>query len=359
VTLITGFFDGGHRIRLIDLEGKLLNEWQISFNEIWPESPHLDHQPHDWDTEMHGAMLFPNGDVVFTFQYGGLVRMDRCSRVRWKLPRRTHHQFTVDAAGGIWVPSRQRRKDVVAKFKKVPAPFEEEQVLQVSSDGSVLREISILDAVYDTGLEGLLFASGMHDTELNLPLSGDFMHLNDVDVLSAELAPAFPMFERGDLLVSLRNLNLLMVLSADTGRIRWTSVGPFLRQHDPDFLASGRISLFDNRRDDGGSRRFGGSRVIEIDPASGNAATVYGSRKGEDFYTETMGDQQRLANGNLLISESNKGHAFEVGPDGNIVWSYVNAWTDGSVGLISQATRYPDDYLSQSAKEPCHETPST
>jgi len=68
-----------------------------------------------------------------------------------------------------------------------------------------------------------------------------------------------------------------------------------------------------------------------------------------------MGEHQPLPNGNLLISESNRGQAFEVDPHGRVVWSYVNRWTNGDVGMISQATRYPDDYLSPSSKEPCHD----
>lgn len=355
VTLVTGFFDGSTGIRLVDLGGVVLNEWRISFNEIWPEAPHLDSQPHDWDTELHGSMLLPDGDVVFTFQYGGLVRMDRCARVRWKLPRRTHHLFVTDAEGNFWVPSRIQRDEPVPAYPKIPAPFEEDTVLKVSPDGAVLQEISVLEAIFEARFEGLLFANGAHDPDLELPLEGDFTHLNDVEVLPANLAPAFPMFESGDLLLSLRNLDLLMAMSPVTRRIKWTRTGPFLRQHDPDFLATGQIVLFDNRRDDSGGTLFGGSRILAIDPGAERVATLYGARTGESFYTETMGEQQTLPNGNLLISESNRGQAFEVDPRGRVVWSYVNRWTNGDVGMISQATRYPDNYLSQSSKEPCHD----
>ena len=355
ITLITAFFESSNGIRLIDADGRVLNEWRISYNRTWSESPHLDSQPHDWDTELHGAMLLPDGDVIFTFQYGGLVRMDRCGRVEWKLPRKTHHVFVADASGNLWVPSRNQRDKAMAEYPKIPAPFQEETVLKVSPDGVVLREISILGAIYGSRYEGLLFANSAHDTRLQVPPSGDFMHLNDVEVLSPELAPAFPLFEAGDLLVSLRNLNLLMVIDPGNLRVKWTQTGPFLRQHDPDFQGSGQIVVFDNRRDDSGKASFGGSRIVAIHPETERITTLYGARAGENFYTETKGEQQQLPNGNLLISESEKGHAFEVDPEGTIVWSYVNRWVDGSVGQISQATRYPLDYLASSTKVTCHE----
>ena len=280
---MTGFFEGSNGIRLLDLDGKVLHEWRISFNKIWPDAPHLKDQPHDWDTALHGSMLLPNGDVVSTFEYLGLFRMDRCGRIKWKLSRETSHLFVADAEGNLWIPSRQLREKPIQKYPKIPAPFYEDYVLKVSPDGKVLREISILGAIYDARYEGVLFANGQHIPELDVLLSSDFTHLNDVEILTPELAPSFPMFEAGDLLVSLRNLNLLMVMSPSTGRIKWTRTGPYLRQHDPDFLATGKISVFDNRRDNSGGRLFGGSRILGIDPGTGDATTLYGARKGEYF----------------------------------------------------------------------------
>jgi hypothetical protein len=357
LTLITGFFDGSLGIRLIDTNGDVLNHWPISYNAIWPESPHLPDQPRDWNTELHGALLMPDGDVIFTFQYAGLVRMDHCGGIRWKLPRQTHHVFTRDPEGNLWVPDRKGRELPVSRYAKVPAPFEEDYVIKVSPDGRVLQEFSILDLIYRARLEGLLFANGAHDSELTVPLSGDFVHLNDVDVLTPEFAPAFPHFEAGDLLLSLRNVNLLMVVHPGTQKVKWTRTGPFLRQHDPDFQPDGKISVFDNRRDGSGRHGFGGSRILSVDPRSvAGDVTIYGALPGQHFYTDTMGDHQPLENGNQLISESEKGHVFEIAPDGTVVWSWVNRWKDGSIGKISQATRYPAHYLNQPVKESCHET---
>jgi hypothetical protein len=354
-TFIEGFFGNGNGMQLIDLDGAMLHEWRVSFNAIWPEAPHLEQQPHDWDIEIHGALLYPNGDVVFNFQYGGLVRLDKCARVRWKLPLQTHHAIFQDTEGNLWVPGRRLRKTPVEKFPKVPAPFYEEYILQVSPDGKVLREISILDAIFESKYEGVLFANGAHGTRINVPLDRDFTHLNDIEVLAPETAPAFPLFEAGDLLVSLRNMNLLLVLSPKSARIKWSLTGPYLRQHDPDFLPTGRISVFDNRRDGGNGAIFGGSRILELDPVTTKIVTVYGEGDNTRFYTETMGDHQRLPNGNMLITESEAGRAFEVTADGEVVWSFVNRWDDDAVAVIGRATRYSEHYTASIAQEACHD----
>jgi hypothetical protein len=31
--------------------------------------------------------------------------------------------------------------------------------------------------------------------------------------------------------------------------VKWSQTGPWLRQHDPDFLSDGRILVYDNRDD--------------------------------------------------------------------------------------------------------------
>jgi hypothetical protein len=55
-----------------------------------------------------------------------------------------------------------------------------------------------------------------------------------------------------------------------------------------------------------------------------------------------MGEHQRLANGNGLIVESDRGRVFEVTPDGEIVWTYINRWDQDEVATVYHATRYPD-----------------
>jgi Arylsulfotransferase (ASST) len=344
-TFIEGFFGDSNGMKLIDMDGKTIHEWRVSFNEIWPEAPQLDTERHDWDIEVHGALLYPNGDVVFNFQYGGLVRIDSCSRVLWRLPHQTHHSIFEDSDGNLWLPARRLREQSVAEFPQVPAPFQEELILKASPDGKILREISVLDVIFESQYEGVLFASGDHEAEIKMPLDGDFTHLNDVEVLPPEMASAFPMFEAGDLLVSLRNLNFLMVLSPESERIKWSMIGPFVRQHDPDFLPDGSISVFDNRRDGAQGKIFGGSRILELDPITREVTTVYGAKDDQWFYTDTQGDHQRLPNGNILITESEVGHVFEITADGEVVWSFINRVDDDLVAAIGRATRFPADYM--------------
>jgi Arylsulfotransferase (ASST) len=353
VTFITGLFGESQGMDLVDLDGTVLHRWRVSFNEVWPAASHLEEQPHDWDVAVHGALLYPNGDVVFNFSFNGMVKIDRCSNVIWKLPYRTHHSIYRDRSGNLWAPGWERIVEPGGRLPKIPGPLWEDLVVKISDKGEILHKFSILDAIYRSHQEGILFPNGRGSpTHTQNDPDDNITHMNDVEIFEPSDADNRQMFDEGDIMVSLRNLNLIVVVDPDTETIKWSRTGPYLRQHDPDFLPNGDISVFDNRMDNANGALFGGSRIVEIDPAAQGVSVLYESNDDDFFYTDIMGKQQRLPNGNVLITESQGGRAFEVTEDGEIVWTYINRWDDDEVAWISEATRYPLEYAAF-AEERC------
>jgi len=343
LTLLTGIFDGKVGLQLVGMDGSVVRRWNVSFNEIFPEAAHLvdrDVPWNDWDTHIHGAVALPDGSVVFNFEYMGLVKLGRCGAVVWKLPHATHHSVDIADDGTFWVPNRRITTQVNDKtlwFMK--RPFREDTVLQVSSTGEVLHEFSLLRILAEAGYEGALLPTGADDRRSEL------MHLNDVEVLRRDQASAFPMFAVGDLMVSMRNLNLVVVFDPESGYIKWHQTGPWLWQHDPDFAPLGRIVIFNNRRGIGDRPTFGGSNILEVDPKTRETDVIYKGSKDRPFFTAEMGQQQLLQNGNILITSSEQGRAFEVDRNGTIVWEFVNRYNEDSVALLNEAYRYKDDYF--------------
>jgi hypothetical protein len=353
VTLMTGLWDSMAGLTLRTLDGKELHRWRFVFSQLWPDTPHLSPEEipfNDWDTHIHGAVLYPEGDVVFNFEYAGLTRLDRCGRVVWRLPYRTHHAVSTDEHGNLWaVGIKQRHVEATDRFPGLAPPFAEESIVQVSpTDGRILREISLLDVIYGSSYEGVLFATGQDEVLLE---SEDPLHANHVEVLPSSMDAAFPLFDAGDILVSMRELNLLMVIDGKTAKVKWAKTGPWLRQHDPHFLPNGQISVFDNRRIDnpghaaGGKPRFA-SRLVTVDPQSGRVSVVYEGTLEQPFFTPIMGKHQYLPNGNILISEPLAGRAFEITPDGRMVWSFISRFNADRISILEQATRYPESYAA-------------
>ncbi len=347
---MTGMFDGENAMRLIDNDGRGIARWSVSYMSIFPDSSHIQpavRRPHnDLHTLIHGAQPLPDGSVVFNFDLHGLVRVDRCGKVLWTLNRMANHSIDLDEDGTLWVPSRLYHTDEVAALPLHQAPFFEDQLLQVSQDGEILREISLPKLLMDNNLAGLLFPGGTEQVGLTYD---DFMHINDAEVLTTEKAAAFPRFAAGDIMLSMRQLNLVVVFDPQTLKVKWYQSGPWLRQHDPDFEADGTISVFDNRTDNTlrGSV-LKGSAILAIDPHDREIKVAYEqTRTATDtgFYTYIMGKHQTLANGNRLISQPTYGRAFEVDGEGRLVWEYINRFDENRVGLVTEATRYPATYF--------------
>jgi outer membrane protein assembly factor BamB len=158
-------------------------------------------------------------------------------------------------------------------------------------------------------------------------------HLDpEVDVLTAtqddrtEWTHGNAVFEQpdGDLLVSFRNISTVIRIDRQTGRIAWKLGAPPLSgQHAPHLLPNGHILLFDNgphRVDES----FPFSRVLEIDPATSTILWKYQEERQFFFFSPRISNARRLPNGNTLINEGNFGRFFEVTPDGEVVWEYVN-----------------------------------
>jgi Arylsulfotransferase (ASST) len=333
LTLVSSLFDHDVAIRVMDLDGRSVRNWKIRFNDIWSEEERarLDTRPlQNWDVGIMGAALLPDASIVFTFNNGGLVRMDRCGRLIWKRAYLTHHSVTVADDGSLWIPGVAKTYKAGEKTFSplIAGPFIEDSVLQLDQSGRILREVSVAQLLLRNGLEGVLLANGVTATT---NATDDYTHLNKIDVLSRRLAPRFPMFSTGDVLISLRNLNLLVVFSPESLKVKWHRTGPWLRQHDAEFTADGLISVFDNRSDNADGRVLGGSRIVTVDPGTGVVATVYAGSSAEPFYSGIEGEHVYVENGNILISEAEAGRLFEVDRKGQIVWEFINRYDDRRV----------------------------
>jgi hypothetical protein len=346
-TLLAGFFDGRNEVRLVRSDNSVIHRWTPRFFEAFPQPDHIlpsSLVPHsENNVEVHGVVALPDGSVVLNFDGHGLVKLDRCSGVQWTVPRMTHHALSRASDGGFWVPSfRYVERD--SPYPVIRPPFREPSVLHIGPDGAVRQEIFILDLLFRNNLGALLFANGMRGTQLANKL--DLTHLNDVEELDASMAAAFPLFRPGSLLLSLRDYNLVVVADPQTMKIEWHQVGPWIGQHDPDFLEDGRISIFDNNNDNTEDGSLGGgSRIIEVDPSTGLVTTRYGGSAAQALFTNIMG-QHEHAGQNILIAETRAGRALEVTAQGETVWEFINRVDDQTVSDVTGAWRYPSDYFT-------------
>jgi len=337
----------------------------VRFSQIIKETSHIKTDyfvpKTDWNVEIHGALALPDGSIVFNFERTGLAKLDRCGNIQWTLHRMTHHSVKQSDDGGFWVPGiRYFEKKDASPFPLLQTPYYEDTLLKVSGDGEVLAEISLPGLFFRNNLHGtILFANGLPgiDVEKSLPEKndGEITHLNHVEELSATISAAFPEFAAGDLLVSERDFNLIMVIDPKTQQVKWHQRGPWIGQHDPHFESNGRISVLSNNNDGTETGTLlGGSSIMEIDPRKGSeldpntgAITVkFGGTPSQKMYTEIRGKHQYLSNENILITETEAGRVFEINRKNEVVWEYINRYDKDSAAIVTQAIRYPESYFT-------------
>lgn len=325
--------------KIMDMDGETLHKWTIDWFKIWPDAEHL---PSRWipqsapGTHIHGATVLENGDLVFNFEHLGLVRLDLAGKVVWRLPYQTHHSVTQDEKGNLWVCGQKEHTERDARFPNRKPPFEECTILELTADGTILHEWSVEKLLRKNGYAGLMFLGTQNNDSTEV--EADVLHLNDVEPFPDSFAEGF--FTQGDILVSLRNINTFFVFNCADEKISFISVGECVRQHDPDFVDGNTISVFDNNLTSGIGYLKSRILLFSITSASDKKVkTIYEGTPSKPFFSSIMGKHQWLPNGNLLITESCRGRAFEIDRNGETVWQYTNLVDKGVVGIIEEVKR--------------------
>jgi hypothetical protein len=339
---------------LVDMDGKRLHSWASARGQpvIGQELPYFFHGWQDVAVDAEGSLYA----VVSRDR---VLKLDSRSRLVWEVPLRAHHDVSLGPDGSVYTLADELRmmEDGGGRSRLV---FDSDLV-RIDGQGAVRSRISLLkvllaDAVLaprlraevsrrfaeldHTGLQAsltFLAASDPRATrrfgELERALGGslpadpdrefiallraipgapsDALHANAVRVLERAVPG---LGQAGDLLVSIRELDLVAVVDPVRRRLRWSwGAGVLDAQHDPSVTPGGDLHVFDNRPESGASR------VVQVAPPSGRIVWSL-----EGFFSRTRGGAQALPNGNVLVVESERGRAFEVTRAGDVVWEYYD-----------------------------------
>jgi hypothetical protein len=288
---------------LIDLEGNLIHAWSYPQGFTW-----------------HYAELLPNGHLAAIVKEtegvdpGMVVVLDWESNLVRRFDVAAHHDFDFLENGNVVILCREYvdNRDVYVPSAEDPAPNAKSDVyLEIAPDGSVVWEwhadehaLSLLDYV-----------------DLTFPRPDrDWAHTNTVEVLRDNpLGRVDPRFQAGNVIFSMRHVDTIGVIDKASGRVVWAwGPGAIEKQHMPTMLDNGHLLVYDN------GCETGRTRVIEMDPRSETILWQYAADPPESFFSFARGSNQRLPNGNTHIADSDNGRLFEVTPDGEMVWEFLN-----------------------------------
>lgn len=317
---------------LMDMEGRVLHKWAHGYIDAWiasPDRPELRPSPKGsgfW----RRAYLFDDGEVLAVFDGLAILKVDRDSKLIWVAFGGYHHDLDVMDDGRIYVLTREAH--IVPSYNP-DEPILEDFVVVLDQDGNEIERVSLLDALANSDFAPLLNAAKP---------SGDIFHTNTVEVLDGRLANRIPAFRAGNVLVTVRELDLIAVVDMGRARVVWALTGGWKAPHQATVLENGDMMIFDNRGNEGSSR------VIEFDPLSFETAWLFQGDPPSDFRSRECGAAHRLPNGNTLIVESDRGKVFEVTPDGEIVWKYINPAQTGEelqyIASLFDVVRLPPSF---------------
>jgi len=327
---------------LIDMKGRLIKRWQ------YPNKPG------------NNLRLLNNGNLLYATRmdvdkrkktgapmisgFGGIIKeVDWDDNLVWEYEDPfLHHDFYRLDNGNTLVLKYVRIPPKVLKYVRGGVPGTEDQgkiwtdeFNEVTPEGKIVWKWKAYEHL---------------DPEKHqiCPLFDrrEWTHANSCEVLP-----------NGNILTSLRNINLIVVIDRKSGEIIWewgNQVGELGLAHDPSSLPNGNFLMFDN----GEYRRAAElhcSIVVEVNPKTKKVEWEYSSDPPTSFYSAICGSAQRLPNSNTLICSTVQGRIFEVTKEGKIVWEYVNPFHGqlkfGIVNFMFKAYRYSPDYPAFQGKE--------
>jgi hypothetical protein len=308
---------GDHEVYLVDMDGRRVHTWRLPENR----------------QRTTFAELLADDTLAVVCNYQLLTRLDWDSRILWELDLRAHHDVAQRPDGVLLVPFRKPES-----YNGRRVRFD--GIAWVSLEGALLSTWYAFDHLEELRRHhppGALDRPASPDEPVP-PRPPDYHHLNTVEVLPEnELGRSDRRFRAGNILIGMRDVNLIAILDQDDHSVQWSWGADQLEGvHMPTMLADGNILVYDN-----GVRRKS-TRILELVPSSGEIVWKYQGTPPESFYSELRGSNQRLPNGNTLIAESDRGHVLEVTPAGETVWEFWNPEIqEGARKRIYRCTRLP------------------
>lgn len=303
---------------LIDSDGALLRSWAIR-----PESYEF--------PGMHiGLAVTPDGDIL-TNTNGVLSSYSWCGGKNWDAPwspaadgRRRSHD---DVDGYDW------HHDIVAVEDKAYTFIGASLVKVDTKSGQILSDIHAVDLmawagnsdlhIFDVRRSKLFSDEEVSRSNLvNLFLKDPF-HFNKADILTTENAAHYESFEPGDILLSFRSLNLVVVARPSTKSIIWYRYGLTNAQHDATFNA-GFIDVFDNNSSSAPLE----PRIVRLDIEKNDKEVLFNLA---DWGISMQAKGNFELDGNqLLVTDDESGRVIYGKLDGEIDFVFENGFSLGA-----------------------------
>lgn len=330
LTLIYNHIEPPNYIYLIKNSGEIFHQWCI---------------PEELRFRIYIAKANQDGslDLILENNDHGFIRLNQNSDLIISVPGHFHHDFLSSTSGDYFLFEEHTNQ---LHYNNRDYVILDNSIYKISSTNyKASAMLSLNEALKDDKYYQRYLKLV---TESGITGNLDIFHVNSIIELPFDVKP---LGERGDILICIRNLHMLVVLDRQTLKIKWKKsfLNVFERPHNPSIMSDGKILIFDN----GYFRKW--SQVAAYDPVQDSVINLYGSPDRKDFYSRLRGAAQLLPNNNILITESDKGRVFEINPERQIVWDWFNPYIKNAANaskkpdkrpVLYRAYRYDNNFFS-------------
>lgn len=316
---------------LINRRGQVVHAWSTALDQPAPDT-----DPPPYLRGWNHIELADDGSLYVTVPLHALLKLRPDSSLAWRAELPVHHDLDIHPSGEVYVLTEQPRAIPwrggarVLLDNTVTVLGRDGQVHAVHSLYDILTTNPALDALIEQETDrraacGDLPAldaavlDGRRGREVSRVLRElrgspcDVLHANTVEILQTHPAG---LWDAGDVLVSLRNLDLIAALDPAGGAVRWFwGPGVLSGQHQPSARPGGTVLVFDN------GQSHGRSRVLEIDPVSNQVVWQFTADPPERLFCPLAGGCEELPGGTILISDAQAGRGIEITRDGRTTWA--------------------------------------
>ena len=345
-TLFYSPIQEGPGARLINMNGEVVHEWKFDSSRVKGPCPRV--------------RLLENGHIIVLRgnmeEIGGVQEYDWENRLVWEyipsLP--CHHDIFKKDNGNVLLICREKVPEEYRKKAKDPRRRGElysDVIFEVTPDKEITWEWHEYEHI-DIDRCNWITASRDWWGGPNNNTVTDWTHTNTVQALPENKwhDGGDNRFTPGNVLLSLRQLDTILIVDRETKEIVWEYTGDYKGgmsgQHEPHMIekglpGEGNMLIFDNGASPKKDLAHAGySFVLEINPITKKVIWVY--EDGERFHSNYTSSSQRLPNGNTLINETAGHRIFEVTRKGEIVWEYVYLTSPSA-----RSYRYSYNYFPQ------------
>jgi len=226
--VLTTYSDSGdsRSIALLNLKNdSVLYKWTV-------ENPFMAHD------RILNPILLEDKSLVYAFEgVSGLRRIDSLARPIWKQDSvYAHHSLNLDHQGDIWICSFEPVYYATGLYHLSGRSvfFKDNFITKIDAEtGRILFHQSISNILTENNLAYYLLKS---------PVIKDPLHINDVE----PALKSTPYYQEGDLFISARSPSFIMHYRPSTNRVINMIEGPFVSQHDVDFMDDHSLLIFNN-----------------------------------------------------------------------------------------------------------------